>query len=81
MTDIMISVEAARARIAAALLPMATEPCKLVEAPGRTLAEPVIAALTQPPFAASAMDGYAVQSQRPCACPCKANRRPATALT
>tara|TARA_R110002073_G_scaffold3282_5_gene22139 strand:+ start:6152 stop:7345 length:1194 start_codon:yes stop_codon:yes gene_type:complete len=62
MTDIMISVEAARARIAAALLPMATEPCNLIEAPGRTLAEPVIAALTQPPFAASAMDGYAVQS-------------------
>ncbi|WP_417478621.1 gephyrin-like molybdotransferase Glp [Maricaulis sp.] len=62
MTDIMISVEAARARIAAALLPMDSEPCTLIDAPGRTLAAPVIAALTQPPFAASAMDGYAVRS-------------------
>lgn len=63
MTDIMISVEAARARITAALLPLKAEPCTLIEAPGRTLAEPVIATLTQPPFAASAMDGYAVHSR------------------
>ena len=50
MTDIMISVEAARARITAALLPLKAEPCTLIEAPGRTLAEPVIATLTQPPW-------------------------------
>ncbi len=63
MTDIMISVEAARARIDAALLPLAVESCTLIDAPGRTLAVPLIAALTQPPFAASAMDGYAVHSR------------------
>jgi molybdopterin molybdotransferase len=63
MTDIMISVEAARARIAAALLPLPSEPCTLIDAPGRTLASPLIAVLTQPPFAVSAMDGYAVHSK------------------
>lgn len=62
MTDVMISVDAARARIAAILLPQPAEACTLVDAAGRTLATPLIAALTQPPFAASAMDGYAVNS-------------------
>ncbi|MGK0266650.1 MAG: molybdopterin molybdotransferase [Maricaulis sp.] len=62
VTDVMISVEAARARIAAALLPLTPETCTLLEAAGRTLARPLIAALTQPPFAVSAMDGFAVHS-------------------
>ena len=62
MTDLMISVDAARARIAAVLLPQPVETCTLANATGRTLAAPLIAALTQPPFAASAMDGYAVNS-------------------
>ncbi|WP_417493853.1 gephyrin-like molybdotransferase Glp [Maricaulis sp.] len=63
MTDIMIPVTAARARITAALLPLEAEPCSLTEAFGRTLAAPLVAQLTQPPFAASAMDGYAVHSR------------------
>lgn len=44
------------------LAPVEAEALPLAEAHGRTLAAPVIAARTQPPFAASAMDGYAVRS-------------------
>ncbi|TNB47193.1 molybdopterin molybdotransferase MoeA [Martelella lutilitoris] len=38
------------------------ESCDLVEADGRVLAEDLISRITQPPFSASAMDGYAVRS-------------------
>lgn len=58
----MITVETARGRIAAALQSTPAEACSLTGALGRTLAAPVVARLTQPPFAASAMDGYAVRS-------------------
>ncbi|MCI4663059.1 MAG: molybdopterin molybdotransferase MoeA [Neomegalonema sp.] len=59
----MISVEDARARILALAAPLGTETVSLLDACGRVLAEPVIAQRTQPPFAASAMDGYAVRAQ------------------
>ncbi len=36
--------------------------CSLLDAAGRVLAAPLIARLTQPPFNASAMDGYAVRA-------------------
>lgn len=39
-----------------------TEAVSLWNAPGRVLAAPLAATLTQPPFAASAMDGYAVRA-------------------
>lgn len=39
-----------------------TETVGLLEAPGRVLAVPLAATLTQPPFDASAMDGYAVRA-------------------
>jgi len=39
-----------------------TETVPLAEAAGRVLAEPLAALRTQPPFAASAMDGYAVRA-------------------
>ncbi|MEL6204955.1 MAG: gephyrin-like molybdotransferase Glp [Pseudomonadota bacterium] len=58
----MISVEAALAEIAALVGPVTTEPVALTDAAGRVLAEPVTAKRDQPPFAASAMDGYAVRA-------------------
>jgi len=57
----MISVDEAQAAIAGALAPLPVETVALSEAAGRVLAEPVVAHVTQPPFAASAMDGYAVR--------------------
>ena len=46
----------------AALRPLASETVALDAALGRVLAEPVAASRDQPPFAVSAMDGYAVRS-------------------
>lgn len=59
----MISVEEALARIVALPHPLQAEDVPLRSAAGRTLAEPVAARLTQPPFAASAMDGYAIRDE------------------
>jgi molybdopterin molybdotransferase len=58
----MQSVEAARARILAALSATPPETVALAEAAGRVLARPVTARLTQPPSAVSAMDGYALRA-------------------
>jgi molybdopterin molybdotransferase len=58
----MLSVAEARGRITAAFRPLPAEQVALPQAIGRVLAEDVRARLTQPPFAASAMDGYAVRS-------------------
>lgn len=57
----MISVEEAQTIIRGALTPLPGESVPLEAAYGRTLAAPVVAAMTQPPFDASAMDGYAVR--------------------
>jgi len=57
----MISVEEARARILAPLSPLPAETVSLAHAAGRVLAGPVVSRRTQPPFDASAMDGYAVR--------------------
>lgn len=57
-----LTVEAAGAAILDGVVPVAgVEHVGLLDAIGRVLAEPVSALLTQPPFAASAMDGYAVR--------------------
>ncbi len=56
----MITVDEALARIFALVSPVGTEPIGLIEADGRVLRAPVRAGRDQPPFAASAMDGYAV---------------------
>ncbi len=48
--------------LAAATPLQGAEAMPLVQASGRTLAEDVTALRTQPPFAASAMDGYAVRA-------------------
>ena len=58
----MIGLDEALHLIRNGLAPVEAEALPLAEAHGRTLAAPVIAARTQPPFAASAMDGYAVRS-------------------
>lgn len=58
----MLRVDEARERVAAALRPLGSEPVGIDDAFGRTLAEDVRAKTSQPPFATSAMDGYAVRS-------------------
>jgi len=54
----VISVEEALARVLALGKPLSVEPVPLHRARGRVMAKPATAALTQPPFSASAMDGY-----------------------
>jgi molybdopterin molybdotransferase len=57
----LISVEEALARVLASVkAPLGAESVRLEEALGRTLAEDIRALRTQPPFASSAMDGYAL---------------------
>lgn len=56
------SVEAARATMLSAIVPLASEAMSLAEADGCWLGEPVTAIRDQPPFDASAMDGWAVRS-------------------
>jgi molybdopterin molybdotransferase len=57
----LISVEEALARVlASAKAPLAAETIAVEDALGRTLAEDLRALRTQPPFANSAMDGYAL---------------------
>lgn len=56
----MISVAEALSRLFALVQPLSAETVPLAECGGRVLAETVYAQRTQPPFAASAMDGYAV---------------------
>ncbi|MFT3728208.1 MAG: molybdopterin molybdotransferase MoeA [Terricaulis sp.] len=58
----MISVAEARATILAHIERTKTEMLAIEACLGRTLGEPVRAARAQPPFHASAMDGYAVRS-------------------
>lgn len=57
----MISVDEALARCLALVAPVGTETIALRHAAGRVMAEPAVARRDQPPFAASAMDGYALQ--------------------
>jgi molybdopterin molybdotransferase len=58
----MISVEEALARLLAPLEALPPEQVSTADAVGRVLAEDVAARRTQPPFAVSAMDGYAVRA-------------------
>ena len=58
----LLPVDEAIARLLAGAEPVGTETVPLVEAAGRVLAEPLVALRTQPPFPASAMDGYAVRA-------------------
>jgi len=57
----MISVDDALNHLFALTSPMQVETVPLVQAAGRVLARPMQARRDQPPFAASAMDGYALR--------------------
>ena len=58
----LLSVEDALARVLAAVqAPLPSESVALIQALGRTLAADLAALRTQPPFANSAMDGYALR--------------------
>lgn len=57
----MISVEEALARCLALAAPLGPETVPLAKAAGRWMCVPAVATRDQPPFDASAMDGYAVQ--------------------
>ena len=63
MKEPMISVAEALTRVLAAARPVESEEVPLAQAFGRTLAAPVVAGRTQPPFANSAMDGYALRAR------------------
>jgi len=58
----VISVEEALSRLLEPLSALPPEQISLVDGLGRVLAEDVAARRTQPPFAVSAMDGYAVRA-------------------
>jgi molybdopterin molybdotransferase len=62
MTEPLLSVAEARARILSKLAPLPAEEVPLAEALGRVLAAPVIARRASPPIAVSAMDGYALEA-------------------
>ncbi len=59
----MIDVKTALEQLFALVSPLETEVVPLVEASGRVMAHDAIANRDQPPFSASAMDGYAVRSR------------------
>jgi molybdopterin molybdotransferase len=59
----VISVEEALSRLLAPLEKLPLEQISIVDAVGRVLAEDLAARRTQPPFAVSAMDGYAVRAE------------------
>lgn len=59
----LLPVDEAVARLLAGVNPLPAENVALADAAGRVLAEDVAARLTQPPFPASAMDGYAVHAE------------------
>ena len=63
-TPHLLSLEEALDLILTDVLPLRAEALALPEALGRVLADDVGALLTLPPWDNSAMDGYAVRSQR-----------------
>lgn len=58
----LISVDEALSRLLGGVEPVGAETVPLASANGRVLAADLAATRTQPPFAASAMDGYAVRA-------------------
>lgn len=59
----LVPVSEALARLLEGAAPLGIETVPLDAAQGRVLAEAVVARRTQPPFAASAMDGFAVRAE------------------
>jgi molybdopterin molybdotransferase len=65
-----LTVAEALARILDAVTPVSAETLAIGDAHGRVLASPLVARLTQPPFDASAMDGYALRAADIGSIPC-----------
>ncbi|BCM19671.1 gephyrin-like molybdotransferase Glp [Mesorhizobium sp. J8] len=65
----LVPVAEALERLLDSVAPLPGESIPLADAAGRVLAEPVVALRTQPPFNASAMDGYAARSADVAAAP------------
>jgi molybdopterin molybdotransferase len=59
----LLTIEEAQRLILERARPLPPETVRLAEAGGRVLAEPMRAAVDLPPFASSAMDGFAVRSE------------------
>jgi len=57
----LLPFAAALDRLLAGVAPLTAETVPIDQCAGRVMAEPVVARLTQPPFPASAMDGYAIR--------------------
>ncbi len=57
----LLDVDAARAKLLETAARLPAETIAIAASNGRILAEPVVARLTQPPFNAAAMDGYAIR--------------------
>ena len=66
----LLSVDDALARILSGINVQPEEPVSIADAHGRVLAADVSARMTQPPFNASAMDGYAVRAGDVTTVPC-----------
>lgn len=58
----LLTIDAALARVLENARPLAVEPVGVDEADGRVLREPAIAHVDLPPFASSAMDGFALRA-------------------
>ena len=58
----LLSIDEALARVLARTRPLESERVPLAEAAGRVLAEDVVAGVDLPPFASSAMDGFAIRA-------------------
>ena len=65
----MLPVADARARLLDLMRPTPPETVSVASAAGRVVAAPIHARLDQPPYAVSAMDGYAVRAADVAACP------------
>jgi molybdopterin molybdotransferase len=65
----LLPVDEALARVLDGVAPLSVESADLLGAAGRVLAQDLAAGLTQPPFNASAMDGYAVRADDVAAVP------------
>ena len=71
VTKPMLSVAEALARVVSGLEPTGRETIPLEDGHGRVLAHGAAARMTQPPFDASAMDGYAVRADDLTTIPCE----------
>jgi len=63
MTSALLALDDAQAQVLAAVRPLPAEEVPLEHAAGRVSAAPAIAVVDLPPFASSAMDGYAVRAE------------------